>query len=643
MTTGPTQNYDDPTLGQWKPYPALAFCVRLLVALLPPIVAIGFGLAAMRWASPVRLGVNHWAWLAVEIVVATALLLVMARMARKLLPLSTLLRLTVYFPDRAPSRFALAVSRYSPDVLRRRVQDVAEGPPADERDDLSYRQAAMLLDLVASIDEHDHNTRGHSERVQAYAALIATEMGLSKRESAELSWAALLHDVGKIHTPVELLTMTERPTGTDWQIISAHPVKGRALVEPLAEWLGPWIDVVDQHHERWDGGGYPRGLAGTEISLGARIVAAADAFDVITSARSYKKPLSASAAREELARCAGEQFDPDVVRAFLALGLGRLQLIAGPASLLSGVPVLSSLPTPALPALASGSAGALAGSAVVAGGLASAAIVLAGPTFAFPEPTPDAPAVAAPAPQAGGAVEGTDGTRSDDAPASAERQGHGPADLPSDEGRASGPVAGAPLAQDGGLPAGQDAPGGQAPGATVPGAPAPGPPAAGGAAPSTPRTDQPPSAPSGTPAQPGPGTPPSSTSPATPSITPPPPPPPASVCDAVAAGGSADGKDVSKCNFNGRTITGDLSGAQLAGVDFSKANLSGANFTNATLNGADFGGATIAGTTFDGARLQGAKFDKATITGSRFVGATTTPKMFDGAYVSPDTVFGSAS
>ena len=99
---------------------------------------------------------------------------------------------------------------------------------------------------------------------------------------------------------------------------------------PLAEWLGDSARAVWEHHERFDGQGYPRGLSGTDISFAARVVSVADSYDVMTSARSYKKPLPAEAARVELAACAGSQFDPVVVRSFLNISLGRLRLMTGP-------------------------------------------------------------------------------------------------------------------------------------------------------------------------------------------------------------------------------------------------------------------------------------------------------------------------
>ncbi|MCU1432285.1 MAG: hypothetical protein JWP95_1390 [Actinotalea sp.] len=336
MTVGPTQNYEDPTLGAWKPHPVLAMVGRAALLAFPAAVAILLGLAAVHWVPPQRLGVNPWAWLAVEVACATVVLLLLTRVTRRLLPLTTLLRLTLYFPDRAPSRLAVAMRHYSPSALHDRLRHVG---PRHVDDD----HATLLLQLVAAVDTHDPVTRRHCERVQAYSALIGAELGLAEQDAARLSWAALLHDVGKLSVPAAIITKSGRPTAQEWEVLSGHPEAGMGVAAPLGDWLGPWLDAIGEHHERWDGAGYPAGLAGAEISLGARIVAVADAFDTITSARSYKKPLPAAVARAELARCAGQQFDPDVVRAFLAVGLGRLRRVAGPLAVLSGVPGLQTV------------------------------------------------------------------------------------------------------------------------------------------------------------------------------------------------------------------------------------------------------------------------------------------------------------
>ncbi|WP_157464169.1 HD-GYP domain-containing protein, partial [Cellulomonas cellasea] len=349
MAAGPTQNYDDATLGSWRPHPALAAVVRAAVGLAPLLIALATGLAAYRWLPPARVGLHPWVWLALQVTCSTAVLLLAAWAVRRFLPLDVLLRLSLFLPDRAASRFAVARRRHSPAVLHARLE---EGRPLLGTDD-EAAHGAELLALVARLRAHDRGTFSHSERVQALAALIGTELGLSRVEAAQLGWAAFLHDIGKLEVPREILTKPGRPTDDEWRVVACHPEHGEALAAPLSPWLGPWVDAVGQHHERWDGAGYPHGLAGEQISLGARIIAVADAFDVITSARSYKKPLSASAARTELARCAGSQFDPEVVRAFLAVGLGRLRAVAGPASLVAAVPGLRSMPWPDLAGAAS--------------------------------------------------------------------------------------------------------------------------------------------------------------------------------------------------------------------------------------------------------------------------------------------------
>ena len=144
-----------------------------------------------------------------------------------------------------------------------------------------------------------------------------------------LQWACLLHDIGKLAVPAHILSKAGRPDDEEWAILKRHPAVGGEIVDSLAPWLGEWGRAASEHHERWDGKGYPRALAGEQISLAGRIVAVADAYDVITSTRSYKKPMSAEAARRELVRCAGTQFDPTVVRAFLNVSLGRRGAHAG--------------------------------------------------------------------------------------------------------------------------------------------------------------------------------------------------------------------------------------------------------------------------------------------------------------------------
>ena len=237
-----------------------------------------------------------------------------------------------------------------------------------------------------------------------------------------LSWSALLHDIGKLEVSAETLSAPGKLTDEQWTEIKRHPEAGDRLIAPLREWLGVWGNAVRDHHERWEGGGYPAGIAGHDISLGGRIVAVADAFDVMTSPRSYKKPCSAAAAREELQRCAGTQFDPDVVRAFLNVSIGRLRVVIGPLSFLAELPLLARLP---VGAVAANAAPAVAAAALTAGSLLGVG----------PAPTPTAadaspasvPAVAAASPADGSAPQPAQPVGDPNVPAATSSHGSGPA------------------------------------------------------------------------------------------------------------------------------------------------------------------------------------------------------------------------
>jgi HD domain len=169
-------------------------------------------------------------------------------------------------------------------------------------------------------------------------------MALSKADQDRLRWAALLHDIGKLRVPAKILRKPGKPTDDEWETLKQHPVDGEKLVRPLAPWLGPWTLAVEQHHERFGGGGYPRGLVGTEISLGGRIVAVADAYEVMITSRPYKRPVKPESARQELVRYSGDQFDPAVVRAFLGISIGNLRKAMGCIGLLGEVPILATAP-----------------------------------------------------------------------------------------------------------------------------------------------------------------------------------------------------------------------------------------------------------------------------------------------------------
>ena len=347
--------------GRWSAHPWGARCLRALVYTLPVAGSLGF----VRLATAVT-GVptgSLWIflgwWLAISLT-ATGIVSAIYAVTRRLLPLGALLGLSLVFPDEAPSRFTLALGSGTVESLEDRLRlmrEAGEAPSAQEA-------AEILIRLAAALDIHDRITRGHAERVRAYSYSLGKQLNLAGDELDRLNWAALLHDIGKLEVSTDILNKPGKPTDEEWQTLRLHPLYGERLVEPLREWLGDWIEAVGYHHERWDGKGYPREVAGAEIPIAGRIVAIADVFDVITSARSYKKAASASQARAEIARCSGTQFDPHLVRAFVNISLGRMRLVMGPVSWLTHAPLLARLPlTPSITAAFGGFA-ALATAAV---------------------------------------------------------------------------------------------------------------------------------------------------------------------------------------------------------------------------------------------------------------------------------------
>ena len=192
---------------------------------------------------------------------------------------------------------------------------------------------------MAALHAHDRLTRGHSERVRALTVMVGREMNLEPAELDRLEWAGLLHDIGKLRVPSEILNKPGAPDQDEWSVLRRHPGDGGVIMAPLADWLGEWVHGVDGHHEYHDGNGYPLGLAGDEIALSGRIVAVTDALETMTAVRSYKKPMPVAEARAELIACSGRQFDPEVVRATLAVSLPRLFFVLGPVAAILQVPL----------------------------------------------------------------------------------------------------------------------------------------------------------------------------------------------------------------------------------------------------------------------------------------------------------------
>ena len=177
-----------------------------------------------------------------------------------------------------------------------------------------------VLDTVTSlafaIDAKDHYTQGHSQKVSAYAALIAEGLQMSDAEVEEIRLGAVLHDIGKVGIPENILNKNGPLNPEEWETMKSHVKFGAKILDPLTP-LARIREMVLHHHEYFDGSGYPDAMVGKKIPLGARIIAVADAYDTITSDRTYKKARNASDALSELERCANAQFDAEIVEVFV--------------------------------------------------------------------------------------------------------------------------------------------------------------------------------------------------------------------------------------------------------------------------------------------------------------------------------------
>jgi len=181
--------------------------------------------------------------------------------------------------------------------------------------------------LICAVEAKDPYTRRHSDHVSLYAAAIARELGLPEQAIRSVAVAALVHDVGKIGVPDHILTKPGPLTEEEFATVMRHPVLGEGIVRNLSAFAAE-AQLVRHHHENWDGGGYPDGLKGEQIPLGARIIRVADAMDAMLMRRSYKSPYPLEAMTAELLRCCGTEFDPRIAVRAAALCRRRADLLA---------------------------------------------------------------------------------------------------------------------------------------------------------------------------------------------------------------------------------------------------------------------------------------------------------------------------
>ncbi|MHB8694453.1 MAG: HD-GYP domain-containing protein, partial [Solirubrobacteraceae bacterium] len=193
----------------------------------------------------------------------------------------------------------------------------------DDAGDAAPQQDAIEA-LAVALLERDRYTGEHSEAVISMSGAVARNLGCSAIEIERVKSAALLHDIGKVAIPDEILNKPGPLTDDEWKLMKEHPVIGERILRVLPG-LGTVARIVRHEHERWDGGGYPDGLKHNEIPLGSRIIIAADTYHAITSDRPYRPAAPHAAAVAELSRCSGTQFDPDVTAALIGHLYGQRQ------------------------------------------------------------------------------------------------------------------------------------------------------------------------------------------------------------------------------------------------------------------------------------------------------------------------------
>jgi response regulator RpfG family c-di-GMP phosphodiesterase len=185
-----------------------------------------------------------------------------------------------------------------------------------------------LIALIKALDARETETGSHSERVMAYTVLLAEELGVNQDERMVMAKGAMLHDIGKIGISDNILLKPGKLTEIEWDEMKRHPQLGYDILSDI-KYLSAPAAIILSHHERWDGTGYPHGLAREAIPLGSRIFAFADTLDAMTSDRPYRKALSFDTVLSEVTRCSGSQFDPEIAKVFLTIPWQRWQDAVG--------------------------------------------------------------------------------------------------------------------------------------------------------------------------------------------------------------------------------------------------------------------------------------------------------------------------
>ena len=231
--------------------------------------------------------------------------------------------------DAVLDRLALGLDRHRLGARVRELEVVVAGGVLDAARAVAEAELDGLDRLAAAAEYRDDNTWEHTQRVGVVAARLARRLGADETEVELIRRAAPLHDVGKIAVPDTILLKPDRLTDEEFEVIKTHAAVGASI---LAGSASPLFEVAERiarsHHERWDGGGYPDGLAGDAIPFAGRLVAVADAFDILVHERPYKEEWSVEDAAEEIRRNAGTQFDPEVAEAFDEVGAAAWKALA---------------------------------------------------------------------------------------------------------------------------------------------------------------------------------------------------------------------------------------------------------------------------------------------------------------------------